>query len=638
MAEKPSVDFTDKKYQRESWKGLENAISQNLKRLNTTNIKEVIISLFKLDLLRGRGLFTRLIMKEQEKNLNLNVLYTALVAVINSKIPEVGKLLICRLVVKYKMTLKRNDTKSCQASIEFIGQLVNFNILTPLLALQILVELLNEPTPINIEFAYALINTCGRFLLAEQPDSVDKIYQKLRILLSEGLVSKKGQLLIQKCMQIRKLEFETNEEIPAELDLVENDDIITHTISLNENIDTEDKLDTFNFDPDLESHFNEFIKLKTEILGDNDEEDDEANELKNENNETTDQEILKPSIEILDLSESKLLNFQKTVYLTIMSSLGPEEATHKLMKVAPIDPSRKEYMLVDMILKCCTQEKTYSKYYGLIGEELIVKKGKWPNAFNSVFKDTYENCAKFDTTLLRNIGKFWGHMFASDKMGWEVLSCVTLTEQDTTSSGRIFLKFLFQRMLEELGVNNLVTRLNEEYIQEHLSGIFPHENAEDLRFSINFFTAIGLGKLTDRMRNSLQSLPSQFIDVEEERGRSRDLSRSRSRSRSYSGSSSRTRSGSYSRSRSPSPSRGGTRSDSIYRERLPSGPRNTLPIGPRGNTRYQKRYDDTLADRHNYRGRDNLRGRRNYGGNYRGNYRGRGGYHTKNERDSYGRN
>lgn len=631
MTEKPSVDFNDEKFQREEWEKQRKSIVIYLKKLNMSNIKEVIFSLFKIDLSTCRGIFVKSIMIEQDLNQDNTIVYASLVAVLNSRIPMIGNLLIKRLINKFKLTLQRGDTVSAVSNVKFIAQLVNFKVADPLLALQIIINLLDISNPFNIQLVYELLNLCGSFLMEEQAESVNKIYQKLRILLTEGLVSNKGQLLIQKCMQIRKLEFETNEKIPDDLDLVEDDDIITHKITFNEDINIEDNLDVFNFDPNFETHHKAFLKLKTEILGDDDEEEedkDDKPDTKGDESEALTQEENKVTDEIIDLSDSKLLQFQKTVYLTIMSSLGPEEATHKLMKVDPIDPKKKEYMLVDMILKCCTQEKTYSKYYGLIGEELIVKGGKWPAAFNTVFTDTYENCGKFDTTLLRNIGKFWGHMFASDKMGWEVLSCVKLTEEETTSSGRILLKFLFQRMLEELGSNKLISRLNERFIQQHLNGIFPHEDAEHLRFSINFFTAIGLGKLTDRMRTSLQSIPTQFID-DQQRGRSRSVSQSRSRS------SSRSRSNSYSRSRSPSPSRGESTSDSGYRERLPTGPRSSLPSGPRNsypsNSAVNDRYQSSDS-RNNYRTRNNNRG--NYGG--RG--RGRVGYDRGRNNNRYDRN
>jgi hypothetical protein len=45
---------------------------------------------------------------------------------------------------------------------------------------------------------------------------------------------------------------------------------------------------------------------------------------------------------------------------------------------------------------------------------------------------------------LRNVAKFFAHLLATDAVSWEVLAAIRLTEDDTTSSSRIFIKILFQ--------------------------------------------------------------------------------------------------------------------------------------------------------------------------------------------------
>lgn len=43
-------------------------------------------------------------------------------------------------------------------------------------------------------------------------------------------------------------------------------------------------------------------------------------------------------------------------------------------------------------------------------------------------------------------------------------------------------------------------RLAEPSLQEYFTGIFPQDTMQNMRFSINFFTSIGLGGITDRQR------------------------------------------------------------------------------------------------------------------------------------------
>lgn len=43
--------------------------------------------------------------------------------------------------------------------------------------------------------------------------------------------------------------------------------------------------------------------------------------------------------------------------------------------------------------------------------------------------------------------------------------------------------------------------------QGHFAGLFPRDNPKNTRFSINFFTSIGLGGLTDELREHLKNIP-----------------------------------------------------------------------------------------------------------------------------------
>ena len=58
-----------------------------------------------------------------------------------------------------------------------------------------------------------------------------------------------------------------------------------------------------------------------------------------------------------------------------------------------------------------------------------------------------------------------------------------------------------------MGLENLNKILQDPEYQAYFEGIFPRDSAKNLRFSINFFTSIQLGALTENMRNYLQNMP-----------------------------------------------------------------------------------------------------------------------------------
>ena len=77
------------------------------------------------------------------------------------------------------------------------------------------------------------------------------------------------------------------------------------------------------------------------------------------------------AVKIGDLTEQDLVNLRRTIYLTIMSSLDFEECAHKLMRL-DLAPGQ-EIEIVNMLLECCMQERTYVKMFGLLAERFCLK-------------------------------------------------------------------------------------------------------------------------------------------------------------------------------------------------------------------------------------------------------------------------
>jgi pre-mRNA-splicing factor CWC22 len=65
--------------------------------------------LFNENLIRGRGLFARSIMKAQSASLPFTPVYSALVAIINTKLPQIGELVLTRLIIQFRKAYRRND-------------------------------------------------------------------------------------------------------------------------------------------------------------------------------------------------------------------------------------------------------------------------------------------------------------------------------------------------------------------------------------------------------------------------------------------------------------------------------------------------------------------------------------------------
>jgi len=272
---------------------------------------------------------------------------------------------------------------------------------------------------------------------------------------------------------------------------------ITHEASLDEKLEAQDMLDIFKFDKDYEKSEEEWIQIKAEILGENqlpkqaEEEEVEPEEEKEENKND----------QIIDFTETDLINLRRTIYLTIISSIDYQECAHKLLKLNMREGQEME--LVNMIIECCNQERTYLRFYGLLAAQFCLIKETYKFCFERQFENQYVKIHRLETNKLRNLAKLFAHLLHTDAIDWHVFKIVKLTEEDTTSSSRIFVKIICQELAEHLGLEKLNVKFQDENNQMYFQGLFNKDHPKNTRFCINFFTSIGLGALTEDLREFL---------------------------------------------------------------------------------------------------------------------------------------
>ncbi|XP_057547982.1 uncharacterized protein LOC130826417 [Amaranthus tricolor] len=509
-------DKSSLEYQRLTWDALRKSINGLVNKVNATNIKNIIPELFAENLIRGRGLFCRSCMKSQMASPGFTDVFAALVAVVNSKFPEVGDLLLRRIILQLKRAYKRNDKPQLIAAVKFIAHLVNQQVAHELVALELLTILLEQPTDDSVEVAVDFVKECGSILQDLCPKGLHGIFERFRGILHEGEIDKRVQFLIEGLFAIRKAKFQGHPAVRPELDLVEPEDQLTHEVSLEDEIDPEIGLDIFKQDSNFLENEKRYEELKKSILGDESEDEDgsDAGSDDDEDEEEDDEDDEEQQMQIKDETETNLINLRRTIYLTIMSSVDFEEAGHKLLKIK-LEPGQ-EMELCIMLLECCSQERTYLRYYGLLGQRFCMINKVHQENFEKCFVQQYSMIHRLETNKLRNVAKFFAHLLGTDALPWHVLAYIRLTEEDTTSSSRIFIKILFQELSEHLGIRLLNERLNDPTMQESLESIFPKDNPRNTRFAINFFTSIGLGGITENLREYLKNMPRMIMQQKPE--------------------------------------------------------------------------------------------------------------------------
>jgi len=485
-------------------------------QVNVSNLPHILPELFRENLVRGRGLLVRSVMKSQMASPQFSAVLAALVAVVNTKLPDVGALTVQRVVVQFRRAYKRNDKPVCLAVVRFLAALVQQRVVHELIALELLTLLLGTPTEDSVELAVEFVREAGATLGELAPGGLHAVFERLRGILHEGALDKRVQFTIEGLFALRKGGFQGHAGIPPGLDLVEEADAIVHEVSLDDPVDAQAALDVFSLDADFAANEAAYAQLRASILG----EDSEGGEggSEGEGEEEEEEEAggegeaaaggAAPTVEITDATEANLVNLRRVIYLTIMSSLDFEEAGHKLLKIS-LAPGQ-EGELCTMILECCSQERTFLKYYGLLAARFCFINPAYVARFDDMFAQQYATVHRLETNKLRNVARFFAHLLAADALPWSVLAYIQLTEEATTSSSRIFVKILFQELAETLGLKALRARLDDAAMGAYYAGLLPRDSAKNARFAINFWTSIGLGGLTDGLRGWLKELPARL--------------------------------------------------------------------------------------------------------------------------------
>ncbi|MCL7040093.1 hypothetical protein MKW94_016683 [Papaver nudicaule] len=350
------------------------SINGLVNKVNTSNIKDVMPELS--------------CMKSQMAAPGLTDVFAALSAVVNTKFPELGILLLKRIVLQFKRAYKRNDKPQLLAAAKFIAHLVNQQVAHEIIALELLTVLLETPTDDSVEVAVDFLQNAVRFFK----------------ILHLGVTQKGTVFFIENLFAIRKTEFQGHPAVRPELDLVEQENQLTHDLSLEDvqisllMIDPQLYLDIYKVDVQFVENEKRYEDLKRNIL----DEDDEQ-------------------MKIQDGTEMNLVNLRRAIYLTFMSSVGFEEAGHELLKIK-LEPG---------------QERTYRQNYGLLVQRLCMISKIHQENIEKCFVQQYSMVHRLETNKLRNIASIFAHLLGTDAFPCHVLAYVRLTEEDTTSSSRL---------------------------------------------------------------------------------------------------------------------------------------------------------------------------------------------------------
>lgn len=416
----------------------------------------------------------------------------------------------------------------CFATARFIAHLFNQQVVTDLLLLEFLSTCTLDPSDGSIELAVVTLQECTSLLSEKSPRPLELIFQRLRQVLHDGDLSRRVQVMIEDLIAMRRKTLSSEATLDPRLDLLDEEDIITHLASLDDEQerDLELECDGFQFDPDFEENERIYELIKRDILGAEADAPDfllpfspgNSNVSSKGKDGESDAQTSALAVPggthskdsqdtVKDMTESESLEFRRTVYLTITSGLSSEEWAHKLIILMRKYPGR-ELDLCQVIIECCSQEKTFLRPYGLLGQRFCMMDEIYVSKFEELFATHYATIHQFKVRKILNMANFYSFLFACDSLPWSTFQIVRIVESETTQSSRIFLKQLLRELAKTMGKTRLKEHFADHSTRGNLLGLLPTDCAENAKYAIRFFKNIELEYLAEELEGILSTLPN----------------------------------------------------------------------------------------------------------------------------------
>ncbi|KAG5490671.1 hypothetical protein JKF63_00793 [Porcisia hertigi] len=525
-------------FQQEAWRALGRSITGVINKVSKHNLEQSAVELFRENLVRGRGLFARSMMRTQQVDPDLTPVLAALASRINKDLPAVVELLCRRLVVQWNRAYLRKDWRYVENASRFLGWLFILHVVEVDIIYQVLLKHLmaEKRSDEDIDQAASLFRETFKVMsLQERRSFHEQILTPFRDLLAmddeELRLSSRSQAVLESCLrEVQEWERrkEKEEAIPEYLVLFELEMQQAHEIDLEEKYPTEDALDRYSFDAEYDAHEEQYEAVRKLILGedwevellqqvadaevDEDEEGGDQDAGEAADGPTTGESApasdaasfpsradLDASKTLIDAEERQL---RREVYLAMRSSIRADEAVHKILR--QMQPQT-ERTICFMVIEGCCEERAYRKMYSMAAERLCKSNGRFQAFFVEAFHARYESAGELTLKQIEYTCKVYSHLLRTNSLYWSrCLSCLDIVENN--ESQRLIIQYLFKGMAEEMGMSAVLERFQtDEELRWHTQRLLPlNQGVEVLKGAVNLYVAMGLPEMTAPLRVALE--------------------------------------------------------------------------------------------------------------------------------------
>lgn len=531
--EEDVTDVSTEGYQRAAWQALSRTVTGIINRVTAENVQDSATQLFRENLVRGRGLLARSLMRAQQMAPDLSPVLCSLVSRINKDVPHVVLLLCQRLVVNWQRAYLRKDWQYLENLSRFLACLYMFQVIEVDVIYQVIIAHLTSETftDEDVDQAAKMFHATFKVMLERaRGDFYAQVLTPFRDLLAmddpEHRLSARSQAVLERCLkEVQQWERVKDEEdyIPGALILFDLEEQTTHDVDLDEKYNTQDQLDRYAYDPEYEAHEKSYEEVRKVILGEDwetvllqqvalddeayqemedaaEDRDDHYSPLGSTNDLTAQQAAADRSKPPIDDQERAI---RKEVYLAMRSSVRADEAVHKILREMKPQTER---TICFMVIEGCCEERSYKKMYGMVAERFCKSNSKFQAFFAEAFRERYAEAADLTIRQVEYTCKIYSHLLRTESLYWgRCLGVMDILNND--ESQRLFIQNLFRALAEEMGMHVLTRRLQEDAeLASQTTRLFPVNvpATEALEMAINLYAAMGLPELAGTLRSELE--------------------------------------------------------------------------------------------------------------------------------------
>nr|BAS01476.1 mRNA splicing factor CWC22 [Lotharella vacuolata] len=387
----------------------------------------------------------------------------------NNFIPEIVEIVLNYSLIQLKESYKKHDCFILKTILKFITILINKSILDEIVLYEFVCIILNQRTYFAL-YVYLLLkieikiinDTMLEYIILKKKNK--KIFYKNHIL--KTLIEKNVECVFVNGMNIKKYLYNNKTFKINTFKISFYDILYTFKSDLFDDCQLKEKNFAQEYIFFIKTYLKNFFKL-------------------NDNKKTS--SIINLKFQQVNFPvttrEQKIISatLKRKIYLIFMSSLSPKEAVLKLFK---IDISNKNLSyIISILIECCIQEDKFLKYYSQIAEILCKSTKTLKKSIEIAFLETCKNIFRYKINKIKISGNFFGYLFSTGALSWKFLSNIIISIHHSSSSMRIFLKYILITIITILGKDFLKKIIKDIITNYYIKDIYERKKIINLIYS-----------------------------------------------------------------------------------------------------------------------------------------------------------